>query len=312
MSFLQGEALPDVTQTTKTADVAPDYYTNYLTQLSNTGQTALNKSPTDLVAGLTPMQNQGFNAVPNAANAYQPGLAAAGTTTALAGQAMSPEGVQNFMNPYTQNVVDEMGRLSQQNMQRNLMPALTSGFVGTGGLGGQRYANALGQMGADVQSNLTGQQMGALSKGYDTSLQAAYNQGNLQNTVGQQQAQQAGLAQSLGLTGANAMTKAGSEQQAYLQSLLDSQVKNASNVSGLMRGFTVPTSQTQTKVGPLPNAYGLSDLQQIAGTLGGLGALKMDALGNLKTDTLGGYVLKEGFDFLGDAGKSLYKYLTGD
>jgi hypothetical protein len=224
---------------------------------------------------------------------------------------MSPEGVQNFMNPYTQNVVDEMARLSQQNMQRNLMPALTSGFVGTGGLGGQRYANALGQMGADVQSNLTGQQMGALSKGYDTSLQAAYNQGNLQNTVGQQQAQQAGLAQSLGLTGANAMTKAGSEQQAYLQSLLDSQVKNASNVSGLMRGFTVPTSQTQTKVGPLPNAYGLSDLQQIAGTLGGLGALKMDALGNLKTDTLGGYVLKEGFDFLGDAGKSLYKYLTG-
>ena len=295
-SFLQGAPMPDVTQTTKTADVAPDYYTNYLTQLSNVGQTALGKAPSELVAGMTPLQTQGYNAVPGAATAYQPGLAAAGTTTAAAGQTMTPEGVQNFMNPYTHNVVDEMARLSQQNMQRNLMPSLKAGFVGTGGLGGQRYANALGQMGSDVQSALTGQQTGALSKGYDTALQAAYNQGNLLNTVGQQQAQQAGLAQSLGLTGAGALTKSGAEQQAYLQSLLDSQVKNATNVSGLMRGFTMPQSQTSTKVGPLPGAYGLSGLQDI---LGGL-----TAVGAINPTTEAGKLLAKG-------GTGLLNFLTG-
>jgi hypothetical protein len=90
---------------------------------------------------------------------------AAQATAAQAAQGITPERIQALMNPYTSNVVDEMGRLSQENVQRNLLPTMKAGFVGTGGLGGQRYANALGQSMSDIQAGLTGQQYGALSKG---------------------------------------------------------------------------------------------------------------------------------------------------
>jgi hypothetical protein len=182
---------------------------------------------------------------------------------------MSPEAIQGFMNPYTHNVVDEMGRLQQQNVQRNLMPQLKAGFVGTGGLGGQRYANAMGQTAADLQSTLTGQQYGALSSGYKDALQAAYNQANLQNQVAQTQGNLAGQEQALGLAGAGALTKAGAEQQAYNQSIIDAPLKTAANAAALMKGYTIPTTSTETYKGPMAGVYGSSPLSQISG----LGAL---------------------------------------
>ena len=105
---------------------------------------------------------------------------AAGATTA-------PQMVGQYMNPYTQNVVDEMARLSQQNVQRNLLPTMKAGFVGTGGLGSQRYAGALGQSMADIQTGLTGQQYGALSKGYSEALKGALDEAQLQNLAAQTQ-----------------------------------------------------------------------------------------------------------------------------
>jgi hypothetical protein len=190
---------------------------------------------------------------------------------------MSPEAIQSFMNPYTSNVVDEMGRLQQQNVQRNIMPSLKAGFVGTGGLGGQRYANAMGQTAADLQSTLTGQQYGALSSGYKDALQAAYNQANLQNQVAQTQGTLAEREQTLGLTGAGALTKSGAEQQAYQQSIIDAPLKTAANAAALMKGYTIPTTSTETYKGPMPGAYGASPLSQMIG----LGSL----IGSGMTDT---------------------------
>jgi hypothetical protein len=41
MSFMQGDPLPDVTVTKSTDQETPDYYTDYLTDLSDAGETAL-------------------------------------------------------------------------------------------------------------------------------------------------------------------------------------------------------------------------------------------------------------------------------
>jgi hypothetical protein len=74
--------------------------------------------------------------------------------------------ISAFFDPYQTGVLNELDRLSAQNVQRNLLPGLKAGFVGSGGLGSQRYAGALGQSLADVELGLAGQRAGLMSKGY--------------------------------------------------------------------------------------------------------------------------------------------------
>ena len=262
-SIFDTRANPDITKTTTAVNTAPSYYTNYLSGLSQAGQTAI--ANPNKVAPLTEMQQQGFAATPGAATAYRPGLSAAEATANTAAAGAVPQ-IQSFMNPYTTNVVDEMARLQQQNIQRNLMPQLKAGFVGTGGLGSSRYANAMGQTMSDLQSNLTGQQFGALDKGYNAAVNAALNNIQAQNQAARTQGDLATSEQTLGLTGAGALTKAGTEQQTYNQALIDAPRKTATNASALMRGFTVPGSSTTSTTGPeTTNYYQGSPLAQTLG-----------------------------------------------
>lgn len=265
----QGAALPDVTTTTTQTTSAPEYYSNYMSDLAKAGTTATAMDPTKMVAGFTDLQNKGFEAVPTAATAYKPGLSAAQSTATGVAQGLTPDKIQALMNPYTSGVVNEMERLQAQNVQRNLMPALKAGFVGTGGLGSSRYANALGQASGDWQANLLGAQTGALQKGYADATTAALQNLQLQNQAAQTQGVLAGKEQELGLTGAEAMLNAGAKQQAQEQAKIEAPLKMATNASALLRGYTVPTSTSQRYTGPMPGAYSASPLQQIAG----LGAL---------------------------------------
>jgi len=273
MAFLQGAPLPDIKTTETKTDTPPSYYTDYLTNLSGTATTALGKTPGQSVAGYDPMQNTGYGMLPTAATSYQPGLLAAQATAGQAAQGITPERIQALMNPYTSNVVNEMGRLSQQNLQQNLLPTMKAGFVGTGGLGGQRYANALGQSMSDIQAGLTGQQYGALSKGYSDALKGALDEAQLQNLAAGTQGKLAQQELEMGLTGAGALTKAGAERQGYEQSLLDQPLKTATAASGLMRGYTVPGGQTSTFTGPKAGAYQTSGLQDILGTMSAVGSV---------------------------------------
>ena len=186
---------------------------------------------------------------------------AAQYTAGQAGNAMNAAGIQQFMNPYINNVTNEQARLANQNFQRNVMPSLGGQFVGTGGFGSQRFANALGQTGADFQSALTGQQNKSLADAYQSALGGAYNQGQLQNAVAQTQGNLAGKQQELGLKGASALTAAGAAQQQYNQSVLDYPLTNALNSMKVLSGLTVP--QGTVKTGPgTRDQYGLSDLQK--------------------------------------------------
>ena len=108
----------------------------------------------------------------------------------------------------------------------------------------------MGQGMADVQAGLTGQQYGALSKGYSDALKGALDEAQLQNLAAGTQSKLAQQELEMGLTGAGALTKAGAERQAYQQSLLDQPLKTATSAAGLMRGYTVPGSQTSTFTGP--------------------------------------------------------------
>ena len=130
-----------------------------------------------------------------------------------------------------------------------------------------------------MQSNLLGAQTGALQQGYSQALQAAINEGQMQNQAGQIQGNLAGQQQTLGLAGAGAMTKGGAEQQAFEQAKINAPLTQATNVSNLMKGYNVPSSTTENYKGPLPGAYGLSPLSQVTG----LGSLIASGLGETTT-----------------------------
>ena len=275
MAFLQGEPLPDVTVTTTKKDEAPTYYTDFLSGLAGAGKTGMASTAATGIAGYDPMQTAGYGQVPGAAASYLPGLTAAQQSVAGLTGGLDTSRISELMDPYRANVVQEMGRLSQQNVQRNVLPSLAAGFVGSGGLGSSRYAGALGQSMADIQSGLTGQQYGALSKGYSEALNAALKEQEDQIQATKLQGDLAARAQDLGLTGAGALTKAGAERQAYEQAKLDYDMKQATAAAALMRGYQVPITQTETRVGPMAGAYqtsGLQDLTSITSLLGSAAA----------------------------------------
>jgi len=268
MSLFQGTAPPNVDTTKSTATTAPGYYTDYLSGLAGAGQQGLAKSPAELVAGFSPLQQQAFGNVQNAATSYMPQMNEAQATAGLGAQGITQQSIQNYMNPYAQNVVGEMARLNQQNLNLNLLPNLKAGFVGTGAGGSQRNAGALAQFLAQNQANLTGQQSGELSKGFSTALGAAQQQAQIQNQAAQIQGQLAAQQQQLGLAGNKAVMDAGAQQQALEQSRINAPLVQAGNVAQLMRGYTIPTTSTEKYSGPAA-AYGPSPLAQI----GGLGTL---------------------------------------
>lgn len=280
MAFTQGAPLPNITETTTTQQALPSYYTNYLSGLSQAGTSALGKTGAELVAGLDPLQKQAYAGIAGAADDYKTGLTNAQTTANAVASGLTPARIQNLMNPYTSGVVNEMARLQQQNIQRNLMPTLKAGFVGQGGLGSQRYANALGQTAADWQSNLLGAQTGALQKGYETALQTGIQEMGQQNQAAQIQGNLAKSAQELALNEMGALESAGARQQAYQQAQIDAPLKIATAVSNLLSGKNVPLGETKTFTGPKAGSYQASDLASILGVMSTLGAMKSGSPGN--------------------------------
>ena len=265
MALTQGDVLPDVKTTTTQATTAPGYYTDYLSNLARAGNAATNMDPSQMVAGFSNLQQQGFGQTGDAATSYQPQLTAAQQTAADVAQGVTPQEMGQFFNPYTSMVVDELGRKTQQNIQQNILPSMKGMFTATGGLGSQRMMNATGQTLADIQANLSGQQAGLLQKGYSDSINQAMQQEQLQNAAAQTQGSLAKEEQDLGLAGAKGLLDAGAIKQAYEQAQIEAPLKMASNAAALMRGYQIPTTTTQQFTGPMPGAYGASPLQSALG-----------------------------------------------
>jgi hypothetical protein len=285
MGLFTGAAPPDVTKTQTTASTTPDYYTQYLTQLSQTGQNALGTydtatkkftapTQTDLitagtpyVAGLTQAQKDVFKDAPTTLARYEDPLDSA-LTAGESGMDVSQADISKFYNPYENAVVGGLGVQSAQNVQRNLMPQLKAGFVGTGGLGSSRYANAMGQTMGDVNTGLLQEQNKTRMAGYNTALDAAMKEAQLSN---QASAALTGLGQAeaqAATTGLKTGAELGALEQAFTQAQINAPLTQASNVSQLLKGYTVPTTQEQKYKGP-GDSYQPSPLSQIAslGTL---------------------------------------------
>ena len=266
-SLFQGDAPPNVQTTRETATVAPQYLTDYLTDLAKAGQTALEKPADQLVAPLSTLQTGAIAAAPTDLYRYQTPMDQA-LTAGKAGMDVSQADISKFFNPYQEAVVGDMANRSAMNVQRNLMPQLKAGFVGTGGLGGTRYANALGQTVGDTNTALLQEQNKYTAAGYQSALDAALKEMGQQTQSAQTLGTLGAQEQQAATAGLKSQTDLGAIEQAQRQSEINAPLTNATNVAALMRGYTYPTTVTEEYEGPA-SSYGPSILSQIGG-LGGL------------------------------------------
>jgi len=259
MGFLTGSPTGTIPTSSTETTVLPSWYTNYAMQMLANQQGLTNRPYTPYqgprVAGFTPTQQQGFAQTGQAATAYQPALGAAtqATQTAmgapgglelaqpyinLAGRDLS-EMTSQYMNPYTEQVVNRIGDLGARTLREKLMPAIGDQAIQAGQFGGSRQAEAIGRALRDVSEGITAQQAQALESGYGqaqtTALGELERQAGLGKTVAglgtgdaarqaeiaNQLASMGGLAQQYGLTGANALQGVGQQQQQLGQANLD-------------------------------------------------------------------------------------------
>lgn len=267
--LFQGSALPSVVSTTEKATAAPEFYTNYLQDIANLGQSAVAQGG---IAGFSPLQQQAFQMAPQMAFAGSGSLGASSQLAGQAGATTVPNVIADYMNPYTSSVVGEMGRLAQRNIQENVLPNIAAGAVGTGQFGSRRQAQITGNVLRDLQADLIGKQLGALQTGYteagkfaQNDLQRALDAARAFESIGQQQ-------QALGTTGLKTLAEYGGQQQALGQRMLDYPMAQAKAFSELMRGYTIPTADVTQVTGPQAGAYSTSPLAQISSLLAALGS----------------------------------------
>jgi len=305
MGLFQGEAPPNVQTTRETAAVAPQYLTDYLTQLATQGQqtlgvkdpvtgvytpptqAALTTAGTPYVAPLTTLQKSAATNAPTDLYRYQDPMDLAYSTGQEA-TGVSPTDISKFYNPYENAVVGGMGAQSATNVQRNLMPQLKGGFVGSGALGSTRYANALGQTMGDVNTTLLQEQNKARSAGYQSALDAALREMSGQTQAGQMLGSLGAQEQQAASTGLKTQADIGAIEQAQNQAIINAPTTMAGNVAQILRGYTYPTVTTEKYDGPA-SSYGPSILSQIGG-LGSLVASGTNSSGSGLFDKVGSFI----------------------
>jgi hypothetical protein len=284
--LFEGIAPPNVETTRSTAQQAPGYLTEYLSNLAQAGTSALGtttpavkdaagnittpasfvpKTGEQLIAPMSDLQKMAYANAPGALLRYQSPLDEA-LKAGKSAMDVSATDISKFYDPYETDVINQIEKQGQQSLMRNVMPALKALGVsgGAGTMGGSRIGTVSGQALADFASQLEGQKIAAQQNMYKTALDAALRE----------QAQQTGAAGALGQLGGTEMQAAstglktaaelGGQQTAYDQSKLEAPLTRAANVAQILRGYNYPTTTTETYKGPA-NVYGPSPLSQIAG-----------------------------------------------
>ena len=228
-----------------------------------------------MVAPLQATQNQAISGIQGAVNQAQPGINSAmglaqGAAAPITPQAYSASAVNQYMNPYTQDVVNAtQNQFNQQNAQQQ--SGLLGNSASQGALGGDRSAI--------LQAQLAGQQQMAqaptIAGLYNQGFQGAQGEFNTQQGVGLQAAQAnasnalnaanvtgnlAQAGQNSALTGNAALLNAGGLQQQVAQEQLNVPYEqylqqqaypyqNINFLSGILGGAAGATGATTTSSG---------------------------------------------------------------
>ena len=134
----------------------------------------------------------------------------------------------------------------------------------SGSTGSQRLMNATGQTLGGIQQGLGAQESANMSQAYKDAVTQALQQQQNQGQIAGIQGQLGTGLENATVAGLNAGASLGAQGQAQNQALINAPLTTANNVASLLKGYTIPTTSTQTYSGPA-SSYGASPLAQIAG-----------------------------------------------
>lgn len=205
---------------------------------------------------------QGMNMSQQNVGSWQPAFNQAGQNLTTASQT-APQGVQSYMNPYTDNVVDRIGQLGTRNLTEQLLPQVNSTFTGAGQFGSTRNADFTNRAIRDVNDNILGQQNQALQTGYQNAIQNFGNDMTRLGTLAGQQQQYGQNLSNMGQQDATTLYNLGNlqknqDQQSYdlgYNQFLEQRDYPKSQLefmNSLVRGIA-PT-KTYTSQTPLPTS----------------------------------------------------------
>jgi hypothetical protein len=124
-------------------------------------------------------------------------------------------GIQDYMNPYQDQVVNRIGELAQRNLRENIMPEIQDRAIAAGQFGGSRQGEAIGRALRDTQESTLAQQTQALQQGYGQAAQLQSADRARQLQAAQQQAGFGAQASQLSSADMQRLL-AGAQQQAAL------------------------------------------------------------------------------------------------
>ncbi len=196
--------------------------------------TALNL-PEYQVAGLDPLQQAAQQQALNQFGLFQPFVQTAGqlATSGIAqglGMLDPQKGIQSYMNPYQDAVIDEINRQAAIGQNQ-----LAGQAVGSGAFGGSRA----GVQAAEMEGRRLGKIGEFLSKGFDTAVGASQRAAQLFGGLGQAASGigDIGRLQSeLGRADIGMLSQLGGIGQRQSQAQLDAQRQNL--MQGIMEPFT--------------------------------------------------------------------------
>jgi hypothetical protein len=174
--------------------------------------------PVQQYAGFNPQQQTGFQQTGQYAQAGQPYFTGASNLIQGAGQPISQQQINSYLNPYASNVMANLSELQGEQMA-DVTGKLTQQ---AGGVGADRIA--VGQSELARQQNLAqGQTLAGI---YGQALSAAQSQQQAQLAAGYGLGNLGATAQTAGLQGAQANYGMGLQQQQLAQNQLNAQYAN--------------------------------------------------------------------------------------
>lgn len=225
---------------------------------------------------------------------WNPMVTQAGALTTAAGTPINSSDINNYLNPYTQDVTGALARLAGQNLGENLLPQISDTFTRSGQSGSPQQSEFDSRALRDTQASLLNAQSSALQQGYQGALSAAQQQKQLEQSTGAQSGQLGALTSQLGAGDVAQLAGAGSAQDTIAQNNINSAKANFTSqqqwpyqnigfVSNVLRGLPINTS-SQTVGTTYPQSYGSSPLSTGIGI-----AAAGSALGLAKGGPVRGY-----------------------
>lgn len=250
------------------------YWSQVLGQAIPVAAQPYQPAPMPRIAPFTPDQLRAME-ITRAGGEASAGVFPEAIQTAQRGAAaFDPGALQQFMNPYTENVVSEVGRRGMENLMNVRLPGTMSPFISAGATGSRRSLEATGKTISDTLRDIAGVQGGLLQQGYGGAL-GQYN-------IEQQRALGAApLLANLAQQGVGGLAQVGGAEQALGQKSLETAYQDflaqrqypqeqLKWLAGLPTG--VPSTSTTTQMGTTTAAQpsGLAQTASIADILAGI------------------------------------------